>query len=737
MKSHVLTIILVCGCVWQVGAVDVVSGAEPEAAVRSLNDLTGPWQLFVDDHLIDETRNVERTFHPFRKHPDNPVLTRTEPWERAVYIYGTVLPTEDGDGYRMWYQTLGTELRTVLYATSPDGLAWDKPELGLREWEGSTANNMIFQRPHGNEIVSIIHTPWDPDPEKRYKILNHDEQGFWAAYSPDGIHITDAPNNPVFTQGGDVAQFLWDFHRGHYVGYVKNIAHVAEQRRRVVGHIASHDVEQWPDPHLVLVPDVVDDRWAAPGTVERTHFYGMSAFNYESMMLAFLWIFRSDDVEGYFDGPVHTELVASRDGIRWTRQDGDRVPMIDVGPPGSWDAGQLYTATQPLVVGDEVWVYYGACPTGHGSERWVGLDNMDCAIGLATLRKDGFASIDAGREVGYLTTKPLEGLTGELFLNYRCGPGGYIRVELLDRDGYPIPGYRAFECDVIREDSTEELVSWAARSELPRRDDEPIRLRFMMRNASLYSFRTSGDVVVAPPGEVPPPFVTPPLAALYTFETDGGRQATDVLTADGVNAVRWNGFFRVDTNADNAAFGRRSLAMNRPFSQLSTLEIENTDDLGRHFTLAAMVRSENNAHARLFSSHSGCGPVHSDALVFDFDPRGRAVNGLRAICKGMSVESGPVTFDDGEYHHLAMTYDDGIIAFYLDGRPVGTGNVTGGPPIRMARNLRVGQDAIFCSNVQFRGHLDDILVFGEALSAAEIAQLANEGAEKFFAQNRP
>jgi len=742
MKSRLTKILLACGwtclmgsalCPW--GSARTARGAETEPAVKSLNDLTGPWQLFVDDYLIDERHDVRRTFHPFTKHPDNPVLTRTEPWESGVYVYGTVLPAEDGSGYRMWYQTLGTKAATVLYATSPDGLNWDKPELGIRQWEGSRANNMIFQRPHNNGIASIIHTPWDPDPGKRYKIINYDEEGFWAAYSPDGIHITDAPDNPVFNQGGDVGQFLWDFHRSHYVGYVKNIAHVSGLRRRVVARIASHDIEQWPDPNLVLVPDVIDDRWAEPGTVERTHFYGLSAFNYESMMLGFLWVFRADDVEGYFDGPVHTELVASRDGIHWTRQDGERVPMIDVGPPGSWDAGQLYTATQPLVVDDEIWIYYGGCATGHGSERWVGLDNLDCAIGLATIRKDGFASIDAGREVGRLTTRPLEGLTGRLYLNYACGPGGFIRVELLDRDGYAIPGFRAFECDVLREDSTEELASWAARSDLPRLDG-PVRIRFVMRNASLYAFRAGADVRPAPTDPPPPAFATPPLAALYTFENDAGRRATDVLAVDGANTVRWRGFFRLDTDPDMAAMGQRSLAMDRPFSPLSTLEIENTTELGRHFTLAAVVRSDNNAHARLFSSHSGCGPVLSDALVFDFDPRGRVVNGLRAICKGLSVESEPVAFDDGQYHHLAMTYDDGIIAFYLDGRPVGTANVTGGTPVTMARNLHVGQDAQFCHDRQFRGHLDDILVFGRTLSAEEIAELSRAGAEAFFADSR-
>jgi sialidase-1 len=145
-----------------------------------------------------------------------------------------------------------------------------------------------------------------------------------------------------------------------------------------------------------------------------------------------------------------------------------------------------------------------------------------------------------------------------------------------------------------------------------------------------------------------------------------------------------------------------------------------------------MAKSTDNAHARLFSSYRDIGAVKSTELVFDCDPSGKAVAGLRLICKGMIVESAPVTFDDGKYHHLAVTYDDGIVAFYLDGNPVGKANVTGGEPISMERDLRIAEDADVGGNEQFQGYLDDILVLGRTLTPEEVKKLSRRGAAVFF-----
>ena len=188
----------------------------------------------------------------------------------------------------------------------------------------------------------------------------------------------------------------------------------------------------------------------------------------------------------------------------------------------------------------------------------------------------------------------------------------------------------------------------------------------------------------------------------------------------------------MDTKPENAAFGERSMAIGSPFRPLNRLEIEGTSQLGTHFTLAAMVKSDDNKLARLFSTYDSSGPVNYSELVFDFDPQGRVSAGLRFMCKGIIIESDPVTFADNEYHHLAVTYDDGLVCFYLDGNQIGRRRLPGGEPVVLVHNLLIGEDAELGSNEQLAGHMDDILVLGRVLAPDEINVLSRDGAETFF-----
>jgi hypothetical protein len=123
--------------------------------------------------------------------------------------------------------------------------------------------------------------------------------GYMAAWSPTGIKWTDYSPKPVFDKGSDVGQFMWDPRSNRYLGFVKKGCEVSGMKRRCVARIATDDVTSWPEPELVLTPDRIDDRWAHD--VQRTHFYGLSAFVYESIYLGFLWVFRATDSEGYSD----------------------------------------------------------------------------------------------------------------------------------------------------------------------------------------------------------------------------------------------------------------------------------------------------------------------------------------------------------------------------------------------------------------------------------------------------
>ena len=200
-----------------------------------ITNLTGSWQLMVDDYLIEKKEHVTRTYHPFDKYDGNPVLIADKPWEGKIsYVYGTVLPSEQGTGYRMWYQSWTGDYIN-LYATSQDGITWEKPELHIVDYEGSNDNNFFLRRTEEDALPQVIYTPWEKDSTRRYKLLNYDYgrtppdnlvSGFWGAYSADGIHWTDVAQNPVLKDPGDVGNFVWDTHTEQYIGYPKIFAPV-------------------------------------------------------------------------------------------------------------------------------------------------------------------------------------------------------------------------------------------------------------------------------------------------------------------------------------------------------------------------------------------------------------------------------------------------------------------------------------------------------------------------------
>ena len=103
-------------------------------------------------------------------------------------------------------------------------------------------------------------------------------------------------------------------------------------------------------------------------------------------------------------------------------------------------------------------------------------------LGLATLRRDGFVSLDAGETEGRMLTKPLTIKGGELHLNVDASQG-YVTVAITDDIGTPLEGYTSQQ---IVGDQLETSVEF--NQLLAALSGKAIRLRFQLRNASLYSY---------------------------------------------------------------------------------------------------------------------------------------------------------------------------------------------------------------------------------------------------------
>ena len=291
------------------------------------------------------------------------------------------------------------------------------------------------------------------------------------------------------------------------------------------------------------------------------------------------------------------------------------------------------TLNQPLVEGDEIRLYYGGFTDYHTGEG-------KGAIGLATLRKDGFASLDAGSEMGTVTTRPLIGSERELRMNADASEG-WVKVEVLDSAGSVIEGYGQDDCNPLSDDAVNQKVTWGSRSELPETNGS-LRFRFLLVNAALYSF-VAGE-------KLRPETPNPSLEASFSFDGDEGTTATDGASDDGIQQARFHNRVRVAPDPDPSAQGGSALHFGGDGDTLDTFEILGTSHLGTQFSLAARMRIDQRPLVRLFSTYRGSGVPVTGELIFDVNP---SVGTLSLTLNGQRVQSRPRFFRDGRYHHFA------------------------------------------------------------------------------------
>jgi len=452
-------------------------------------------QLFLDDFIIERTENLRRVLNQPVKHSDNPVLCREHPWEgRRVQVYGTALYDPDERLFKMWYLSIPRAARETVrvngqerpghatllaYATSKDGVHWEKPSLGLVDFEGSTENNLLMPEGYNVEGASILYEPSGPDPSRRYKawywdhgrgplvlhegvlIYGEDERtGMYVAFSGDGLHWTPYEGNPVIKTYSDTGQcVLWDPELQRYVAYGR----LGFGRR--VARTESPDFIHWSEPQLVLEPDAQDGG---------CQFYGIAVDLYQRLYVGLLWIMHPE-VERL--ATLDVQLVTSRDGIHWERA-ANREVFLPNGPSGAFDAADIRTACHAVVLDDRILIYYAGASGKHGS-------GSSMEIGLATLRLDGYASLNGGAAGGAVLTKAFRCPGGRLYLNADAARGE-VGVTVCDAERKPLPGFQ--QSLPIREDSLSAAVSFASGAEIQALAGQPIRLLVRVRSAKLYSF---------------------------------------------------------------------------------------------------------------------------------------------------------------------------------------------------------------------------------------------------------
>ncbi len=448
----------------------------PEGLAEPL-ELGDRLELFADEFLVGEMKgDLER--HLFQPEPGEVVFTADAPWEGNTSGYYTLF--QDGDRYRMIYRGWAHDPETMkalrpevaCYAESDDGVTWRKPELGLFDFEGSTANNIIIGTGNGrHNFTAFKDTRPDCPPEERYKALGGSKEkgkkGLMYFRSADAVNWEQVGTEPVITEGAFDSQNLafYDTVRGEYRAYWR----IFSNKVRAIRTATSKDFVTWEPHHDLEYPE---------GTPEQ-HLYTNAILPYARaphLFIGFPTRYLPD--EGQRVEPI---FMLSRNGVNFRRFND---PVIPESAPAdrkgnrsnylAWGLLQLPGEPDRLSV-YATEAYYGAVP---GRVRRF------------TYRLDGFVSLRSGDEGGEMLTKPLTFTGSHLTLNYATlAEGGSVAIELQAPDGKPIEGYGLADAVPLTGDSVKATVAWKGGHDLSGLAGKPVRVRFVTRQADLFSMR--------------------------------------------------------------------------------------------------------------------------------------------------------------------------------------------------------------------------------------------------------
>ena len=386
--------------------------------------------LVLDTRVIESAENARLMPGTVTKHPGNPLFQADKPWENSLNnLYPNVIWDEEEKLFKMWYKCVLADLEAIaqmdkpatvhdvgwylLYATSKDGVTWEKPALGLHAFGGTKATNIVARDCPNVGVFKDLH---DADPARRYKLVSDVGLGKpQVRFSADGIRWGEAVNVQGFgARNGDTHNnAFWDEGSGRYVWFTK--LYLGE---RLVARLESDDFLHWRDNGLVLRSSVTEGRGSQT--------YCMPVFRHAGIYLGYLMMYHLGHGR-----TVDCELVWSPDGLQWRRV-APGVPMIPRGPKGSYDSECIYAMAGPPITREgRHLIFYGGDDFPHTGWK------RHCLPCLATLREDGFAGYEPVQngQAAVLTTRLLR-VTSEPFRVIADGDG--IEVTATDEREQPV-----------------------------------------------------------------------------------------------------------------------------------------------------------------------------------------------------------------------------------------------------------------------------------------------------------
>lgn len=487
--------------------------------------------LFVDDHEVEAIDNLARKLHQPQKARDNVVIRPEYRWENnSIQVRTSPVWLPDEGIFKMIYLTgaegLDPEVkfdatgaaasveRYACYATSEDGVNWEKPFLGLYDypaptWRGTPVGleNNILPSAQGM-LQGPVHDPHDPDPSRRFKGLRYGESELRSMVSADFLHWEklDVPS----LHSHDESHLTYDETERLFIAAAKRNGPYGRSWQLYT----SENFADWEEHGLIFHADQTDqengfDRlqkffddpaYRSPiynrPEEWRTDVYNFPIFPYEGLYLAtpvmHHWAGKHPPMYENVDSRKSVELASSRNLLDWERVAG-RAPFMELSPVShgeTYDTGQIVVLNRPVERNNELWFYYmGFRYRNLSIEDVLSRRYLDgSAMCMARLRMDGFVSLKGGIEWGSVLTKPIEVSGDALHVNADSWRGRVI-AEVIDAgSGQPLDGYAKEDCVPVIVDSIDEDVQWRGGRALKELAGRTVRLRFHIWQAELYSY---------------------------------------------------------------------------------------------------------------------------------------------------------------------------------------------------------------------------------------------------------
>lgn len=520
----------------------------------SVTEIGTESQLFVDDYLIDRNQGLKRVLHQPQKQGLIKEADGRD-FERGAVYLGKIVCRDNAGKFHMTYRYYwwDEELQklprvgidkahwfheTTGYATSTDGIHWTKPDLGRFDAPGRLvpSESFPFEVPQGMSkhnnfgypivLARDLHAHGNiTDPDKRFlfRVVENfsgtdpfakpiDARMYFASDWPDvgdpkwKDKLTPIPDATISPRGEGFPTITgYDPTAGEwFMTCQDSIGNWLKRGGRDIARYSSPNLVTWTGPQNVL--PVADDEPKKPDDwVEYMDLWSHRVGGPKTgAWLGQLWIFHSDRSNEQYETPhmknvwrkgtTEIRLVISRDAGRTWQRVCDRSIWLPHHPD---DDGydRLPCPTCPVRVGDELRFYY-ACWNGdhlaffRDGRPYYNHRMRNSSTAWAKLRWDGFVSLDADNNTGLIDTKLLRFDGEKLRVNVNAGKGR-LRAELQDDTGKPIPGFSLSDSIPITEDNISATVRWQNDPDLKMLSARPVRIRFELKNGSLYSFQFS------------------------------------------------------------------------------------------------------------------------------------------------------------------------------------------------------------------------------------------------------